>query len=56
VLPKDEKFQIVIHQFPLFIGQNVLCEMLNNFISTIGTIEIINGENCKKMKENITKR
>jgi len=31
VLPKDDNFQIVIHQFPLSIGQNVLFEMLNNF-------------------------
>jgi len=30
MLPKDENFQIVIHQFPSSIGQSVLFEMLNN--------------------------
>jgi len=31
VLPKDENFRIVIHQFPLSIGQSVLFQMMNNF-------------------------
>jgi len=31
VLPKDENFQIVIHQFPLSIVQSVLFELVNNF-------------------------
>jgi len=31
VLPKDEKFQTVIQQFPFSIGQSVLFEMLINF-------------------------
>jgi len=31
VLRKDEHLQIVIHQFPLSIGQSVLFEMMNNF-------------------------
>jgi len=30
VLPKDENFQIVIHQFFFSIDQNVLFEMLKN--------------------------
>jgi len=30
-LPKEKKFQIVIHQLPLSIVQSVLFEMLNNF-------------------------
>jgi len=39
VLPKHENFQIVIHQFPLSIDQNVLFEILNNF--NIYIIQII---------------
>ena len=32
VLPKDKKFQIVIHVFPLSNGHNGSVEMLKNFI------------------------
>jgi len=31
VLPKDESFQIVLHQFPLCTGLNVLFETLKKY-------------------------